>query len=90
MKMNTTKMASVSSLRERLSNYIDELPEDQVLMVVRHSKPAAYLLAPEVYEAILEQLEASIDLKDMVQHIKDFLDSKDVMDARELFDELGL
>jgi PHD/YefM family antitoxin component YafN of YafNO toxin-antitoxin module len=90
MKMNTTKMASVSSLRERLSNYIDELPEDQVLMVVRHSKPAAYLLAPEVYEAILEQLEASIDLKDMVQHIKDFLDSKDVVDARELFDELGL
>jgi len=48
---------SVTELRDRLAETIDKLNDDNAVMVVRHSRPAAYLLSPELYESMLARIE---------------------------------
>jgi hypothetical protein len=48
--MPVTRTASITDLRENLANVLDA-PKSQPVMIVRHSKPAAYLVAPEFFVA---------------------------------------
>lgn len=51
------RTTSVTELRDRLAETIDTLSANNAVMVVRHSKPAAYLVSPEFFESLMEQLE---------------------------------
>ena len=84
------KTASVTDLRKNISGYLDELSEDGALMVLRNSSPAAYLLSPEAYEQLLDRLEKIEDIRDSLAALQDYKDDKNIIDADELFDELGL
>jgi prevent-host-death family protein len=83
------KTASVTDLRDNLAETIDSLEKDEAVMVLRHSKPAAYLLSPELFESLLEQIEDLIDLRDMESALEDYSQGK-AIDAEEALGRLGL
>ena len=83
------KTASITELRENLAETIDILEKDAAVLVVRHSKPAAYLVAPEFFESLIEQLEDLIDLRDMDAALADYHQGKAVS-AEEVFERLDL
>jgi prevent-host-death family protein len=83
------KTASVTELRDNLAETIDSLERDNAVMVVRHSKPAAYLVSPEFFESLVEQIEDLIDLQDMQAAIRDYRQGKSV-DGEETLMKLGL
>ena len=83
------KTASVTELRDNLAETIDSLDRDNAVMVVRHSKPAAYLVSPEFFESLVEQIEDLIDLQDMQTAIQDYRQGKAV-DGEETLQGLGL
>ena len=60
------KTASISELRDKLAETIDSLEVENAVMVVRHSKPAAYLISPRMFEELIERLEDLEDIQDMV------------------------
>ncbi len=80
---------SVTELRDRLSETIDSLTDDHAVMVVRHSKPAAYLVSPEMFEKLLERIEDLEDQVDMKKALNDYKKGKAV-EADEVFKRLGL
>jgi len=82
------KTASVTELRDNLAETIDSLDRENAVMVVRHSKPAAYLVAPELFESLVEQIEDLIDLLDMHAAIQDYRQGKAV-DGAEALQGLG-
>ncbi len=51
--------------------------------VLNHNRPAAYLLSPQVYESMLERLNA-----DLRAAIKEGIDSGTAIAAEDLFAEL--
>ena len=51
------RTASVTKLRDHLAETIDALDREGVIMVVRHSKPAAYLVSPALFARLWECLE---------------------------------
>ncbi len=53
------RTTSVTQLRDRLAETIDTLGDEQAVMVVRHSRPAAYLVSPQYFERLIDQLAAS-------------------------------
>ena len=83
------KTASVTELRDNLAETIDSLDRENAVMVVRHSKPAAYLVSPEFFESLVEQIEDLIDLQDMQTAIEDYRQGKAV-DGEETLQGLGL
>jgi len=83
------KTASVTELRDNLAETIDSLDRENAVMVVRHSKPAAYLVSPEFFESLVEQIEDLIDLQDMQAAIQDYRQGKAV-DGEETLRGLGL
>lgn len=86
-----TKTASVSGLRDNISDYIKDLPEDETILVLRHNTPVAYLMSPEHYIHIHERLEAIEDIRDMLEVIKDFKNGgEDLIDAEDFFKEIGI
>ncbi len=80
---------SVTELRDRLSETIDSLTAEHAVMVVRHSKPAAYLVSPKMFEKLLERIEDLEDQAEMKAAINDFHKGKAV-DAEDMFRRLGL
>jgi len=56
------KTTTISQLRSDLASLISNL-EDGPLLVLSHSKPAAMLVDPDMFESILERLET---LEDMI------------------------
>lgn len=85
-----SKTASVTKLRNNLPKYIDELPEEGALIVIRRSETAAYLLSPAAYEAILSRLEGFEDIRDMIAALQDRKKGDEGVDAEKLFEELNI
>ncbi len=83
------KTTSITELRDNLAGTIDSLQTLQTIMVLRNSKAAAYLVEPEYFEQLLEQVEDLIDIAEMQLAIEDYRNG-DAVEAEEIFDRLGL
>jgi PHD/YefM family antitoxin component YafN of YafNO toxin-antitoxin module len=83
------RMASVTELRDKLAETIESLEEQKAIMVLRHNRPAAYLVSPELFEGLLEQIEDLVDLRDMGAAVEDYRKGEAV-DGEEVFGRLGL
>ena len=80
---------TVTQLRAELSNYLDGLAENPVL-VLTHGKPAAVLLEPARYEALFDRIELLEDLLDGRRILADYAQDPSVaIDAEEVFERLG-
>ena len=84
------KTASISELRERLANYIDNLEKEGPVMVVRNSKPAGYLVAADEFEHLLRCLEDYEDLKDALPLWKEAKQGKNTLAIKEARKKLNL
>jgi len=83
------RTATVTELRAELSSYLEGLKEGP-LLVLSHSRPAAVVLEPEMYEALLEKLELLEDILDGRRVIAEYMkDTSVVVDAEEVFERLG-
>ena len=83
------KTTSITELRDNLASTIDSLKNIHTIMVLRNSKAAAYLVEPEYFENLLEQVEDLMDIAEMQFAIEDF-QKGDAVDAEEVFERLGL
>ena len=83
------KTASVTELREKLAETIESLDTENAVMVVRHSKPAAYLVSPRVFDELIERLEELEDMQDMALALTDY-HKGEAVEAEEVFRRLGL
>ncbi len=82
------KTVSVSRLRNNLPEYLEDLPDSETLMVLRHNEPVAFMLSPDRYKEIIESIE---DVSEMLQAIKDFRENKTKFaDADNFFKEIGI
>lgn len=83
------KTTTVTKLRSELASLLENL-QDGPLLVLSHSKPAAVLIEPELFESLLERVEYLEDLLDGRQAIADYLDDPTVvLDAEEVFERIG-
>jgi prevent-host-death family protein len=81
---------SVSELRSNLASFI-ERGNKGPLLVLSNSKPAAVLVGPDLFEAMLSRLELLEDLMDAKQAVSDYLaDGSVAVDAEDVFTRLGL
>jgi prevent-host-death family protein len=78
---------SITKLREKLAETIELLATENVVMVVRHSKPTAYLVSPWVFDELMERFEELEDLQDMTLALVDFHKGTAV-EAEEVFGRL--
>lgn len=77
-----TRSVSITELKRSPSAVLEQAG-DVPVAVLNHNRPAAYLLSPEVYETMLERLNA--DLRMMIQ---EGIESGPAIAAAVVFDEL--
>jgi len=77
-----TRSVSITELKRSPSAVLAKAGTEPVA-VLNHNRPAAYLLSPEVYESMLERLNA--DLRGMIQ---EGIDSGPGLGAEDVFAEL--
>jgi len=83
------KTTTVTELRSDLSALIKKL-DDGPLVVLSHSRPAAVLVDPEMFDALLEKCELLEDLLDGRRMVSDYLDDRSIaVDAEDVFERLG-
>lgn len=83
------RTTNVSNLRSDLSSFLKDLDEGPIL-ILSHSRPAAVLVAPEMFDALIEKIELLEDLVDGRRAIDDYRADPDlVVDAEEVFERLG-
>ena len=83
------RTATVTELRAELSSYLEGLKEGP-LLVLSHSRPAAVVLEPEMYEALVDQIELLEDILDGRRVIDEYLEDVSLaVDAEEVFERLG-
>jgi len=83
------RTVTVTELRAELSSYLERLKEGP-LLVLSHSRPAAVVLEPEMYDALVDKIELLEDLLDGRRVIDQYLkDESAVVDAEEVFERLG-
>lgn len=83
------RTATVTELRAELSSYIDQLKQGP-LFVLSHSRPAAVMLDPEMYQALVEKIELLEDVLDGRRVIDAYQADRDsVVEAEEVFERLG-
>ena len=83
------KTTNVSNLRSDLSSILKDLDEGPVL-ILSHSRPAAVLIEPELFDALVEKIELLEDIVDGMRAIADYRTDPDlVVDAEEVFERLG-
>ena len=87
--MLSTRTASISELRDNLASLLDSLDQFGAVMILRHSKPAAYLVSPATFESLVERLEDLEDMQDMESALQDYRQGKTVP-AEEVFGRLGV
>jgi PHD/YefM family antitoxin component YafN of YafNO toxin-antitoxin module len=64
--------------------------EDGPILVLSHSKPAAMLMDPEMFDNLIERVELLEDLLDGRQAIAEYIDNQDIaLDAEEVFTRMG-
>lgn len=78
-----SRSVSITELKRSPSAVLAQAGSEPVA-VLNHNRPAAYLLSPQVYEAILERLNA-----DLRQAIQEGIDSGPAIAADDLFVELS-
>ena len=84
------RTASVSELRSDLSAIIGKLEEGPVVVLSR-SHPAAILLDPDVFEALIENTETLEDILDGRMALAHYSAKPETaVDAEEVFARLGL
>ena len=83
------KTTNVSNLRSDLSSFLKDLDEGPVL-VLSHSRPAAVLMEPEMFDALVEKIELLEDIVDGRRAIAEYRTDPDlVVDAEKVFERLG-
>lgn len=83
------KTTTITELRSELSAYIGELSEGPV-MVMSRSRPAAVLIDPEMFDALLKESELLEDILDGRQALAEYRADKNVaVDAEDVFKRLG-
>ena len=84
------KTASVSQLRSDLSSFIGKVEEGPIVVMSR-SQPAAVLLDPDVFDALIESAETLEDILDGRLALSDYSSHPETaLDAEEVFARLGL
>lgn len=78
-----SRSVSITELKRSPSAVFEQAGSEPVA-VLNHNRPAAYLLAPHVYEAMLERLNA-----DLRAAIQEGIDSGPSIPADDVFAELG-
>lgn len=79
-----SRSVSITELKRSPSAVIEQAGSEPVA-VLNHNRPAAYLLPPHVYEAMLERLNADLRLA-----IEEGIDSGPAIAAEDVFAELGV
>ncbi len=74
---------------QNFANLLDTLDTSGAILIVRHSKPAAYLVAAGMFAAILERLEDLEDVVDMRTAIVDYHTGEGIP-LEEALQDLGL
>jgi antitoxin StbD len=77
-----TRSVSITELKRSPSAVLEQAGSEPVA-VLNHNRPAAYLLSPEVYESMLERLNA-----DLRASIQEGIDSGPAIAAEDVFAEL--
>jgi antitoxin StbD len=77
-----TRSVSITELKRSPSAVLEQAGTEPVA-VLNHNRPAAYLLSPEVYESMLERLNA-----DLRAAIQEGIDSGPAIAAEDVFAEL--
>lgn len=77
-----SRSVSITELKRSPSAVIEQAGSEPVA-VLNHNRPAAYLLPPHVYEAMLERLNA-----DLRMAIQEGIDSGPAIAAEDIFAEL--
>lgn len=54
---NQPRMIPITEARAKLADLIDELDERSTVILVRRSRPAAIVMSPERYNALLEEID---------------------------------
>ena len=78
-----SRSVSITELKRSPSAVLEQAGSEPVA-VLNHNRPAAYLLSPQVYEAMLERLNA-----DLRQSIQEGIDSGPVIPADKVLAELN-
>ena len=78
-----SRSVSITELKRSPSAVLEQAGSEPVA-VLNHNRPAAYLLSPDVYEAMLERLNA-----DLRQSIQEGIDSGPALAADDVFAELN-
>lgn len=83
------RTASITELRDNLAETINALNDESAVMVLRNSRPAAYLLSPTLFERLLQRLEDLEDAADGQTALLDYHAGR-AFDAEDVFGRLGL
>lgn len=78
-----SRSVSITELKRSPSAVLEQAGSEPVA-VLNHNRPAAYLLSPRTYEAILERLNA-----DLRAAIQEGIDSGEALPAADVFAELS-
>ena len=78
-----SRSVSITELKRSPSAVLEQAGSEPVA-VLNHNRPAAYLLSPDVYEAMLERLNA-----DLRQSIQEGINSGPAIAAEQVFAELN-
>lgn len=78
-----SRSVSITELKRSPSAVLEQAGSEPVA-VLNHNRPAAYLLSPEVYESMLERLNA-----DLRQAIQEGIDSGPGISAEDVFAEMN-
>jgi antitoxin StbD len=78
-----SRSVSITELKRSPSAVLEQAGSEPVA-VLNHNRPAAYLLPPHVYEAMLERLNADLRVA-----IQEGVDSGPAISAEDVFAELN-
>ena len=78
-----SRSVSITELKRSPSAVLEQAGSEPVA-VLNHNRPAAYLLSPSVYQAMLERLNA-----DLRTEIRQGIESGDALSAEDVFAELN-
>ncbi|MFQ5923889.1 MAG: type II toxin-antitoxin system Phd/YefM family antitoxin [Anaerolineales bacterium] len=83
------RTATATDLRNQLSSHLEALKQGPLLVTLR-GRPAAVLLEPESYRALVEKLELLLEVVEAPLAIDSYYqDASTVVDAEEAFERLG-
>ena len=87
-----TKTATVSEFRGKYTAYLEELQnEPEPLLLLNRGQQAAYVVSPQVFDALIERIEFLEDLVDGMTALEEIRkDPSIMMDEKEFLSGLDL